>query len=72
VQIRDYLRDNPRDGGGLGNAMQALLYADAGQPVLAASSIQAAIQKGKDFGHFHHAAYAIGSAYAVMNRPNRS
>ena len=49
--------------------MQALLYADAGQPVLAASSIQAAIQKGKDFGHFHHAAYAIGSAYAVMNRP---
>jgi len=52
VQIRDYLRDNPRDGGGLGNAMQALLYADAGQPVLAASSIQAAIQKGKDFGHF--------------------
>jgi len=69
VQIRDYLRDNPRDEGGVGNAMQALLHADAGQPALAASSIQTAIQKGKDFGHFHHAAYAIGSAYAVMNRP---
>ena len=49
--------------------MQALLYADAGQPALAERRIRSAIQKGKDFGHFHHAAYAIGSAYAVMNKP---
>ena len=69
VLIRDYLRDNPRDEGGVGNAMQALLYADAGQPALAERSIHAAIQKGKDFGHFHHAAYTIGSTYAVMNQP---
>lgn len=69
VLIRDYLRDNPRDEGGVGNAMQALLYADAGQPALAGRSIQVAIQQGKDFGHFHHAAYTIGSTYAVMNRP---
>ena len=67
--IRDYLRDNPRDEGGVGNAMQALLYADAGQAALAERSIQAAVQQGKDFGHFHHAAYSIGAAYALMNRP---
>ena len=69
AQIRDYLRTNPRDRGGVGNAMQALLFADAGQPALATRSIRAAIEKGKDFGHFHHAAYAIGTAYAVMKQP---
>lgn len=67
--IHDYLRDNPRDQGGVGSAVQALLYADAGQTVLAERSIQAAIEKGKDFGHFHHAAYTIGAAYALMDRP---
>jgi TolB-like protein/DNA-binding winged helix-turn-helix (wHTH) protein len=67
--ITDYLRDNPRDRGGVGNAMQALLYADAGRATLAEQSIQAAMQKGKDFGHFHHAAYTIAAAYALMNRP---
>ena len=66
--IRDFLRDNPNDRGGLGNGVLALLYADAGQGALAQASIETAIQKGKDFGHFHHAAYAIGSAYAVMHR----
>jgi TolB-like protein/DNA-binding winged helix-turn-helix (wHTH) protein len=67
--IRDYLRDNPRDEGGVGNAMQALLYADAGQTTRAERSIEAAIRKGQDFGHFHHAAYTIGSAYALMDKP---
>jgi len=66
--IRDFLRDNPNDRGGLGNGVLALLYADAGQVALAQASIETAIQKGKDFGHFHHTAYAIGSAYAVMHR----
>jgi len=66
--IRDFLRDNPNDRGGLGNGVLALLYADAGQGALAQASIETAIQKGKDFGHFHHTAYAIGSAYAVMHR----
>lgn len=64
-----YLREHPRDQGGVGNAIQALLYADAGQTAQTERSIQAAIQKGKDFGHFHHAAYTIGAAYALLNRP---
>jgi TolB-like protein/DNA-binding winged helix-turn-helix (wHTH) protein/Tfp pilus assembly protein PilF len=66
--IRDFLRDNPNDRGGLGNGVLALLYADTGQGALAQASIETALQKGKDFGHFHHTAYAIGSAYAVMHR----
>jgi hypothetical protein len=70
--IRDFLRDNPNDPGGLGNGVLALLYADAGQEVHAQASIETAIQKGKDFGHFHHTAYAIGSAYAVMHRPKEA
>jgi TolB-like protein/DNA-binding winged helix-turn-helix (wHTH) protein/Tfp pilus assembly protein PilF len=66
--VRDSLRQNPNDPGGLRNAVLALLYADAGQKALAQKSIEAALQKGKDFGHFHHTAYAIGSAYALMHR----
>lgn len=70
--IGDYLRENPRDEGGVGNAMQALLHADAGQAALAERSIRAAIRQGKDFGHFHHAAYTIGAAYALMQRPQEA
>jgi TolB-like protein/DNA-binding winged helix-turn-helix (wHTH) protein/cytochrome c-type biogenesis protein CcmH/NrfG len=70
--IRDFLQQNPRDEGGVGNAMQALLQADAGEVALAERSIQAAIEKGKGFGHFHHAAYTIGTAYALMNRPQEA
>jgi len=70
--IKDYLRDNPNDQGGVGNAMQALLYADAGESAMADRSIEAAVQKGKDFGHFHHAAYTIGTAYAVMKLPREA
>lgn len=66
---KDYMLEHPRDQGGVGNAIQALLNADAGQTAQTERSIQAAIQKGKDFGHFHHAAYTIGAAYALMNRP---
>jgi len=70
--LRTHLRDNPRDEGGVGNAMQALLYADAGRPSLAEQSIRAAVEKGRRFGHFHHAAYTIGAAYAAMNRPQEA
>ena len=66
--IKDYLRTNARDTGGVGSAMQALLYADAGNFSLAERSIEAAVRNGSHFGHFHHASYTIGSAYALMHR----
>ena len=36
------------------------------------SSSARALESGKGFGHFHHAAYTIGAAYAVMNRPREA
>ena len=30
--------------------------------------IKSAIEKGKGFGHFHHTAYHIACAYALMNK----
>jgi tetratricopeptide (TPR) repeat protein len=66
--IEEYLRVNPRDEGGVAHAMRALLHADAGETALAEQSIAAAVKSGTGFGHFHHAAYTIGAAYASMNR----
>jgi hypothetical protein len=48
--------------------MQALLLADSGRRSEAQQMIQVAIKKGEGFGHFHHTAYAVGSAYALMNK----
>ncbi len=33
---------------------------------------KAAIEKGKGFGYFHHAAYQIACAYALMNKPEQA
>jgi hypothetical protein len=70
--IREYLRDTPGDPGGGANAMQALLYADRGDTALAEQSIRRAVERGSGFGHFHHAAYAIGAAYAAMTRADEA
>jgi len=34
--------------------------------------IERAIEVGKGFGHFHHTAYNIASAYAIMNKPDEA
>ena len=70
--IEEYLRANSRDEGGVANAMQALIHADAGKGVLAEQSIEEAVRSGKGFGHFHHAAYTIGATYAIMRRPGEA
>jgi len=70
--IEDYLRFNPRDQGGVAHAMRALLHAEAGETARAEASIAESVRSGSGFGHFHHAAYTIGAAYAVMNRPKEA
>jgi TolB-like protein/DNA-binding winged helix-turn-helix (wHTH) protein len=65
--ISEFLRSEPQDEGGVVTAMQALLLADSGHRNEADRMIQVAIKKGEGFGHFHHTAYAVGSAYALMN-----
>ena len=31
-----------------------------------------AVERGKGFGHFHHTAYYIACAYALMNKPEQA
>jgi len=70
--ISEFLRTEPQDEGGVVTAMQALLLADSGRRSDAEQMIQVAIKKGEGFGHFHHTAYAVGSAYALMNNPQQA
>lgn len=62
------LKASPLDAGGSLTAMQALLAAEAGDALLAKRKIQEAIAKGKGYQHFHHAVYAVASAYALLDR----
>lgn len=69
-RISRKLKANPLDGGGSLTAMQALLAADGGNAALAERKIQEAIAKGKGYQHFHHVAYAVASAYALLDKRN--
>ena len=67
--LKQLLIDNPGDPGGVYTSVQAVLAASAGQKQLAENKIKAAVAIGKGFGHFHHTAYHIACAYALMNKP---
>jgi TolB-like protein/DNA-binding winged helix-turn-helix (wHTH) protein/lipopolysaccharide biosynthesis regulator YciM len=67
--LEQLLKDHPEDTGGVFTSIQAVLAASAGQERLAEDKIKSAIEKGKGFGHFHHTAYQIACAYALMNKP---
>ena len=62
------LKDYPEDNRGLFTSLQAILAASNGQQQLAEEKIKLAIERGKGFGHFHHTAYHIVCAYAIMNK----
>lgn len=66
--IGKFLKDYPADNRGLLTSLQAILAASDGRNVEAEKKIQSAIERGKGFGHFHHTAYHIACAYAIMNR----
>jgi TolB-like protein/DNA-binding winged helix-turn-helix (wHTH) protein/lipopolysaccharide biosynthesis regulator YciM len=70
--LEQFLADHPDDNRGLYTSLQAVLAASSGQNQLAEEKIASAIQKGKGFGHFHHTAYHITVAYALMNKPEHS
>ena len=67
--LEQLLRDHPEDTGGVYTSVQAVLAASAGNERIADEKIKLAVEKGKGFGHFHHTAYHIASAYALMNKP---
>jgi serine/threonine protein kinase/Tfp pilus assembly protein PilF len=70
--VEQFLRDYPEDNGGLFTSQQAVLAASAGQERRAEDKIKLAVERGKGFGHFHHTAYYIACAYALMNNPEQA
>ena len=66
--LEQFVKENPQDNRGLATGLQALLAASMGQERVAEEKIKLAVEKGKGFGHFHHTAYHIASAYALMNK----
>jgi TolB-like protein/DNA-binding winged helix-turn-helix (wHTH) protein/Flp pilus assembly protein TadD len=67
-RIDQLLKTEPPDRSGSLTAMQALLAADAGDAPLAQLKIQDAVAKGRGYQHFHHVAYAVASAYALLDK----
>jgi serine/threonine protein kinase len=73
VIVEDYLRNYPPDeDGGEVTSVKAMLLARAGKRQEAEETIKHAIEVGKGFGHFHHTAYNVASAYAIMNDPDEA
>jgi TolB-like protein/Tfp pilus assembly protein PilF len=64
----DYLASSARDLGGMSTAMQAMLAADAGEADRVDALVAAAREKGKGYGHFHHTAFTLARAYALIGR----
>jgi serine/threonine-protein kinase len=70
--LAQLLRAYPEDSGGLFTSVQAVLAASAGQEHGAEAKIKSAVERGQGFGHFHHTAYHIACAYALMNKPEQA
>lgn len=70
--IEKYLRNYPRDEGGVGHSVRAMMLAKAGRRAQAEAEIARAVELGRGFGHFHHTAYNIASAYALMGDEPRA
>jgi serine/threonine protein kinase/tetratricopeptide (TPR) repeat protein len=66
--LHQFLKDYPEDNKGLYTSIEAVFAASEGQDRTAEELINLAIKKGKGFGHFHHTAYHIACAYALMNK----
>jgi hypothetical protein len=72
IVVDEYLSRYPRDEGGSFTSVSALLLAKAGNSRRTEEMVAHAISIGKDFGHFHHSAYNIASAWAALHRPDEA
>jgi tetratricopeptide (TPR) repeat protein/tRNA A-37 threonylcarbamoyl transferase component Bud32 len=70
--VDEYLARYSADEGGTVTSVKAMLLAKAGNASDAEKAIQRAIEIGKNFGHFHHTAYSIASAYALLNNRDQA
>ena len=62
------------DIGGAVSAFRAFLYAETGEDAKAEEKIQVALRSAcrGDYGHFHHSAFGIAEAYALLRKPDRA
>ncbi len=67
--IEQFLKDYPKDEGGLVTSVKAMMLAKAGKQRQAEDMIQRAIDLGQGYAHFHHTSYNVASAYALMHQP---
>jgi DNA-binding winged helix-turn-helix (wHTH) protein len=65
--LAELAKDSPRDEGGVRTSVEAILLAQTGARAEALEKIGTAVSIGRGFGHFHHTAYNVGSAYALMD-----
>jgi len=65
--MEQYLQTHPEDVGGLMHSTRAILRAELGDGRGAEADIRQAMF-GRGFIHFHHAAYNIASALAILGR----
>lgn len=70
--VDDYLKTYPQDEGGNVTSVKAVLLAMSGKQKEAETMILRAIKIGRGFGHFHHTACNIASAYAILNKPEEA
>src|SRR5262249_50645327 len=63
----DFLKHDP-ESGGLVSSARAMLYALKNDGKNAQAEINAAIARRGHFIHFHHTAYNIASAYALLRK----
>jgi serine/threonine protein kinase/Flp pilus assembly protein TadD len=70
--IDQYLKENPRDEGGVATSVRAMILARSGRDQEAREAISTALRIGEGFGHFHHTAFNVACAWAIMNRPDEA
>jgi len=66
--IDKFLKEFPADEGGVGHSVRAMILAKAGSRAGAEMEIATAVRLGQGYGHFHHTAYNVASAYALMGK----
>ena len=70
--IDKFLRAYPKDQGGVGSSVRAMMLAKAGRRSDAEDAIAHAVRLGNNFGHFHHTAYNIASAYSLLGNRDKA
>jgi tetratricopeptide (TPR) repeat protein len=63
-----YLARYPADPAGVGTSTRAMMLARAGKRAEAEAAIGRALSIGQGFGHFHHTAYNVASARALLGQ----